>query len=53
MKMNFLPYENGFSPWVKMDFHPMGIGFPRIYGDELSVTYFGELPKKRTFYRGN
>lgn len=37
---------------MKMDFHPMEIGFPRIYGDELSVSYFGELPKKRTFYRG-
>ena len=36
---------------MKMDFHPMGIGFPRIYGDELSWTYFGELPKKRTFNR--
>ena len=37
---------------MKMDFHPMGIGFPRIYRVELSWTYFGELPKKGAFYRG-
>gem|GEM_PF-5114203 len=36
-----------------MDFHPMGITFPRVYGGELSWTYFGDLTKKRTFYRGN
>ena len=38
---------------MKMDFHLIGITFPRIYGDELSLTYSGELSKKRTFYRGN
>ena len=38
---------------MKMEFHLIGITFPRIYGDELSLIYFGELPKKRTFYRGN
>ena len=32
MKMDFLPYEKGFSSWVKMDFHPMGITFSRICG---------------------
>lgn len=33
-------------------FHTMGIGFPRIYGGEPCWTYFGELPRKWTFYRG-
>ena len=40
-----------FMP-MKMDFHPMEIGFPRIYSGEPSWTYFGELSKKRAFYRG-
>ena len=36
-----------------MDFLPIETNFPRIYGGELSWTYFGDLTKKRTFYRGN
>ena len=36
MKMDFLPYENGFSSRMKMDFHPVR---KRVFSEKREILY--------------